>query len=74
MSTKTGNDTREMSYDSIIEFVRDHEEPVVTAGDVAQEFDVTNGAANYRLKRLKERGEVAEKEVGASAKVWYLVG
>lgn len=57
----------------ILKFLREKDEPVVTASEVAKEFGVTNEAANYRLKQLKQEGKVKEKKVGASAKVWYPV-
>jgi predicted ArsR family transcriptional regulator len=63
-----------MTYETIVEFVRTHDDPCVTAGEIADAFDVTNEAAHYRLKRLKEREQLEDKKVGASAKVWYPVG
>jgi len=63
-----------LSYENIVKFARDHDDPCVTAGEIAEAFDVSNEAANYRLRRLKERGELEDKSVGASAKVWYVVG
>jgi predicted transcriptional regulator len=74
MSTKPGNRDKKMSNDDILSFVRAHEDPCVTAGEIAEEFDATNGAVNYRLKKLEEDGRIAKKDAGASAKVWYLKG
>jgi len=63
-----------MTTDEILQFVRGHEDPCVTASEIAAEFGVTNEAANYRLQRLRESGELEVKRAGASANVWYPVG
>ena len=63
-----------MDEDAIMNFVRNHEDPCVTAGEIAAEFGVTNEAVNYRLQQLAEEGRLRDKKVGASAKVWYLTG
>lgn len=74
MSADSNEPTPKMTRERILNFVRTHDEPCVTAGEVAAEFGVTNGAANYRLKQLRDEGELQDKRVGASAKIWYLVG
>lgn len=74
MSAETNSQKEKVTYDNILSFIRTHKDPVVTAGEVAAEFDISNQAANYRLSELSERGKVREKTVGASAKVWYHIG
>ena len=74
MSANSKTKPRNMTYDNLVNFVRKHDQPCVTAGEVATEFGVTNSAANYRLKKLKEKGRIQDKQVGASAKVWYPIG
>lgn len=74
MSANPKDSHKKMTYENLIKFVRNHEEPCVTASEVAAEFGVTNSAANYRLKELKQRGKIQDKEVGASAKIWYPIG
>lgn len=74
MSASTKNMERDFTDESIISFIRGYKDPCVTAGEVAEYFGVTNEAANYRLGKLREAGEIVEKRVGASAKVWYLAG
>lgn len=74
MASATGEEPLEMSRENLRSFIREHEEPVVTAKDVAEAFDITTQAANYRLRQLKDEGKVEDKKVGASAKVWYLIG
>jgi len=66
--------SQKMDPNDIISFVRAHEDPAVTAAEIADKFDATPAGARYRLQQLKESGEIAEKRVGASAKIWYLKG
>jgi predicted ArsR family transcriptional regulator len=63
-----------MDIDEVDRFLRRHEEPCVTAKEVAEYFDVTPRAARYRLGQLVEEGRAGGKNVGASAKVWYAKG
>jgi len=63
-----------MTDSEIINFIRDVDDPVVTASDIAEEFDVSNQAVNHRLGQLAEEDKVVRKDVGASAVVWYLRG
>jgi len=73
MSAKNEPGSPRLTNDGIVQFVREHEEPCVTAGEIADFFDVTNGAVHYRLKDLVGE-ELRAKEVGASATVFYAVG
>jgi predicted ArsR family transcriptional regulator len=72
MATKTSQEVGELTYDNIVNFVREHEDPCVTASEIADAFGISNAGARWRLKRLKKRGKLRDKKVGASAKVWYL--
>ena len=63
-----------MTDSEIINFIRHIDDPVVTASDIAEEFDVSNQAVNHRLGQLAEEDKVVRKDVGASAVVWYLRG
>jgi len=74
MSTKSTEEVPEVTYENIISFIRSHEDPCVTAGEISAEFGITGQAANYRLQKLRDAGEVREKDAGASAKVWYVTG
>jgi len=74
MSTnKTKNNT---GFDNrtVLSFVREHEEPCITASEISEHFGVTNTAVHYRLGQLIEDGELCRKDVGASATVFYPVG
>jgi predicted transcriptional regulator len=74
MSTDRGGRNKKMSDNEILRAVRNHDDPCVTSSEIAEELDVTNDAVNYRLRKLAEAGAVRGKTVGASAKVWYVVG
>jgi predicted transcriptional regulator len=74
MSVNSSEDTKNVTYENILSFIRSHQDPVVTAGEIAAEFNITRQAANYRLKKLRDQNKVAEKKVGSSAKVWFPQG
>lgn len=71
MATQDKTRYKKVTSESILQFVRNHEEPVVTAGEIADEFDMTNQGVNYRLRQLEEEGKLVSKTAGSSAKVWY---
>lgn len=74
MSAKTDDERVKMTDSEILNFMRTHEDPVVTATEIAEEFSVTNGAVRYRLEKLERVGKVRPKEAGSSAVVWYITG
>ena len=74
MSANSDRRVKKMDPDEVLSFVRGYEEPVVTAGEVAESFDVSPRAARYRLDQLEEEEVVRGKKVGGSAKVWYPIG
>lgn len=74
MSANSDRRVKKMDPDEVLSFVQEYEEPVVTAGEVAESFDVSSRAARYRLDQLEEQEAVRGKKVGGSAKVWYPVG
>jgi predicted ArsR family transcriptional regulator len=65
---------KKMRLEEVDSFIREHKDPGVTAGEIAEAFDVTNKAASYRLAQLEEQDRVRPKTVGASAKIWFPVG
>jgi len=69
-ATRVGRPPK-MKDSDIIEFMRNDEQPVLTAKEIAAEFDVTNAAVNKRLNQLEEDGEVVKKRVGSAAVVWW---
>ena len=56
----------------VLEVLRESNDPVLTAKEVGDELGCTSEAARQRLHELEERGDVASKQVGARAVVWYL--
>lgn len=63
-----------LSYEDVLKLFRESEDPVLTAVEVADAFDISSQAANKRLKRLENRGELKRKRVGAAAVVYWLPG
>jgi len=74
MATESRKHTKKMSLDEVCSYVREHDDPAVTAVEIAEDFDVTPAAARYRLAQLEEKGLVDSKKVGGSARIWYAIG
>lgn len=74
MGTKNDRRVQKMHPDEVLSFVQRHEDPAITATEVAEAFDVTPRAARYRLNQLSDQGRVTAKIVGSSAKIYYVVG
>jgi predicted ArsR family transcriptional regulator len=74
MSADSNTKVQKMDPDDVCSFVREHEDPLVTVREVAEQFDVTPKAARYRLKQLEERGRVRSKKISANATAWFPVG
>jgi predicted transcriptional regulator len=47
------------------------DDPVLTAGEIAEALPVTRQAVNYRLQQMLEKGLVDRKKSGARAVVWW---
>lgn len=58
--------------DDVLDVLREHPDPVVTAAEVADDLPVTRRTVLDRLRRLEERGAVVSKQVGAHATAWWL--
>jgi len=74
MAADSQDHVKKMDPDEILKFLREHEDPALTASEVAEEFEVTPSAARYRLGQLEEEKRVRGKKVGASSKIWYPTG
>lgn len=74
MSTKQPANYDEFSNETILQFIRAHEEPCITATEIAEQFGVTNSAVHYRIGQLEDSNKIRAKDVGASATVYYLTG
>jgi len=71
MGTSSLGRTPIMEDSDIIQFMRNDEQPALTAKEIAAHFDVSRSAVNKRLNDLEERGKVVKKQVGAAAVVWW---
>jgi GTP-sensing pleiotropic transcriptional regulator CodY len=58
--------------DEIISVFHGAEDPILTAGDVAEAVGVTRQSINSRLHRLNSEGRLETREVGSRARVWWL--
>jgi len=74
MAIDSDGRVKKMHPDDVLSFIRTHEDPVVTAREVAENFDATRRGAYQRLSQLSDEDEIAEKSVGANGKVWYIIG
>lgn len=68
---ESGQFEPEYSDEEILEAVRKHE-PAGTK-EVADELSIARQSADYRLRRLLEKGRVSKKKVGNSL-VWIIEG
>lgn len=66
-----GSSSPQTGESRVLRVLREHPEPVVTAGDVAERLDVSGETARRRLSSLHEQGHVERKTVGARAVVWW---
>lgn len=56
----------------ILQVFYDHEDPVLTTSEVANEFDITHRGTYSRLVQLEEDGKVKRKKVGERGAVWWV--
>jgi DNA-binding transcriptional ArsR family regulator len=61
-----------ISKSELLEFMKQHDEPFVTASDVADAEGVAQQTAYKHLKRLYESGAIKKKKVGGSATIWWI--
>ncbi|WP_336339484.1 winged helix-turn-helix domain-containing protein [Haloarcula brevis] len=71
MSMISADIEENLSYENILSLFRKTDDPVLTAPEVADVFDVSTQAANYRLKKLVDRNELRRKRVGGAAVVYW---
>lgn len=70
---ETGEFTAQVTTSDTLAALRAHTEPVATAGDLTETLDVSAETVRRHLTTLQERGDVARKEVGARAVVWWAI-
>jgi len=60
------------TQDELREYIRRHEEPFVTASDIAEKLGVARQTAHKHLQRMHEDGELEKNKIGGSAVIWWL--
>lgn len=59
-----------MDREAVLQALSEHH--VITAKELAEQFDVTRTTSNRWLKELSEDPTVHHKDVGSSATVWWI--
>ena len=57
--------------ESVLEVLREDDDPVLTAKEVGERLGCTSEAARQRLHDLNDSGMVETKTVGARARIWW---
>ncbi|RLM62481.1 HTH domain-containing protein [Halorubrum sp. Atlit-26R] len=60
--------------EDVVDAIHAHEDPVVTAPELADELPVTARTVSNRLRELAAAGDVERKDVGGRAVVYWLPG
>jgi len=63
---------RKLMTDEIVDRVREMQEPVFTAVEIADETGVSRPTVHKRLREMEKCGEIERKEVGSRAVVFWL--
>lgn len=63
-----------ITQDELVELVRQHDDPFVTANDIADSVGMARQTAHKHLQRAHENGEVEKKKIGSSAVIWWIDG
>jgi predicted transcriptional regulator len=66
-----GRFVEELSEQGILKLFDRADAPFLTAPEIAEKFDVTRQAVNYRLRQMKEKGLVSHKKTGARSVGWW---
>jgi predicted transcriptional regulator len=69
---ESGKYTAQTGSEQVLQVLREHPDPVVTATEIAEHLDVSAETARRYLSDLHENGKVRRKQVGARAVVWWL--
>ncbi|MDZ7731405.1 MAG: HTH domain-containing protein [Natrialbaceae archaeon] len=75
MSERTRDDSgrfvETVTPERVLQILRDRDDPVATASDIADELGCTPQAVNTKLAILHDQGRVARRTVGSRAVVWW---
>lgn len=61
-----------MSDVALLEIIDEHPDRAVTAGEVAEQTDLTRQGVLKRLNEFADHDEVRKKKVGGRAVVWWV--
>lgn len=56
--------------DELVQWVREHPDPVVGTSEVAAAFDYVRQSADKRLRALEAEGRIHSKKIGG-VRVWW---
>jgi Fic family protein len=59
-----------ISKERVQDFIQNNSDPVVTAGDVAARFKMSNQYANRKLSEFVDKNHIEVRKVGAATKVY----
>lgn len=63
-----------VSDQELLSIIRESDDPVVTATEIAEQIEIGRRSTYDRLVKLEERGEVRSKKVGGRTTVWWAPG
>jgi len=72
MGYQTAKESPAVNKERVRKIFRNNSEPIITAKDVANRFNVSNQYANRKLREFVRDGLLEQRRVGASAKVYWL--
>lgn len=69
MSETQSRSGGDLTYQDILDYMASRDWPV-TSKLIAEEFDISQQAAYYRLKKLREQGDVDRAKLGRNVVLW----
>jgi predicted ArsR family transcriptional regulator len=68
-----GRYSEEVTPETVLDVLKEADDPVLTATEIADVLDVSRDTIRLKLQDLHERGKVDRKQVGARSVVWWIV-
>lgn len=66
-----GNHRQKVSDKEIINILRNHDDPVLSTGEITEELPIGQRATYNRLQSLSDAGQVVKKKIGARGVIWW---
>ncbi|MFC6723511.1 winged helix-turn-helix transcriptional regulator [Halobium palmae] len=66
-----GRYSERVSEQDILKIFDNAEEPFLTATEIADQLPISQSAVNYRLKEMREKGQLDSKKTGSRAVGWW---